>query len=185
MSMEQVEYLDIVDEEGNNTGEIIEKEKAHEKGILHKVAHIWILNQNNEILFQKRSSKKSRFPNLLDISAAGHISAGEKNNLAAIREIEEEIGLKVKETELGNSIKYSSRIDMDSFIENEVQYIYFIKLNFEKEKLLFSDGEVESCILLSFQNFQKKLRNSSELFVPHQKDYFDLVIENLKKLSDK
>jgi hypothetical protein len=38
-----MEYLDIVDENGNPTGEKVERAYAHKNGIRHRTAHVWIL----------------------------------------------------------------------------------------------------------------------------------------------
>ncbi len=71
------EYIDIFDENNNPTGEVKEKQQAHEDGNFHRTAHIWIINDKSELLLQKRSASKKTHPNFWDISAAGHIRAGE------------------------------------------------------------------------------------------------------------
>ncbi|MGN1182202.1 MAG: hypothetical protein ACI4SR_04275 [Faecalibacillus sp.] len=43
-----MEYLDIVDEKGNPTGQIIERQEAHKKGIRHRTSHVWILRKRNQ-----------------------------------------------------------------------------------------------------------------------------------------
>ena len=51
-----MEILDIVDESGSPTGETIDRETAHAKGILHRTAHVWLLRRRNgrtEVLLQK------------------------------------------------------------------------------------------------------------------------------------
>lgn len=40
-----MEYLDIVDEVGNPTGEIVEREYAHRHGIRHRTSHVWLLRK--------------------------------------------------------------------------------------------------------------------------------------------
>ncbi len=55
-----MEYIDIFDENNNPIGEIKEKTKAHDDGNFHRTAHIWIINDKNELLLQKRSAKKNR-----------------------------------------------------------------------------------------------------------------------------
>ena len=72
-----MEYIDIFDENNNPTGQIKEKGKAHEEGDFHRTAHVWIINDKNELLLQKRSANKKSHPNCWDISGAGHIKAGE------------------------------------------------------------------------------------------------------------
>ena len=36
------EFLDIVDENGQPTGEIVDRETAHVRGILHRTSHVWL-----------------------------------------------------------------------------------------------------------------------------------------------
>lgn len=56
-----MEILDICDELGNPTGKTVERKIAHQQGILHRTAHVWILRKKEnkiQILLQKRSEQK-------------------------------------------------------------------------------------------------------------------------------
>ena len=83
----KMEYIDIFDEFNNPIGIFKEKNQAHEDGDFHRTAHIWIINEKNEMLLQKRSATKKTHPNCWDISSAGHIRSGEDVKQGAIREI--------------------------------------------------------------------------------------------------
>ena len=39
------ELLDIVDEDGNPTGETVERGRAHREGIRHRTSHVWLLRR--------------------------------------------------------------------------------------------------------------------------------------------
>lgn len=91
-----MEYLDVLDRDGNLTGEKKSKLDVHKDGDWHKTVHIWIVTPKGELLIQKRSSEMDSYPDLWDISTAGHISAGEDSITSALRETEEELGLKLK-----------------------------------------------------------------------------------------
>lgn len=59
-----MELFDICDEQGNPTGDTVERSEAHAKGICHRTAHIWIAKQENgryKVLLQKRSMDKDSF----------------------------------------------------------------------------------------------------------------------------
>ena len=87
-----MELFDIIDENGNPTGKIVERSIAHAEGIPHRTAHIWIIrrrNEKTEILLQKRSRNKDSFPGKFDTSSAGHIQAGDEPMESALRELEE------------------------------------------------------------------------------------------------
>lgn len=92
-----IEYLDIVDENGEPTGEVTDREKAHREGIRHRTAHLWLLRKNTDgriqVLLQRRSPEKSSYPDCFDISSAGHIPAGVDYITSALRELKEELGV--------------------------------------------------------------------------------------------
>ena len=43
-----MEYLDILDKNGNKTGERKPRKEVHSKGYWHKGVHIWIINSKKE-----------------------------------------------------------------------------------------------------------------------------------------
>lgn len=91
-----MEYLDVVNEKGEPTGEIIERKAAHAQGVMHRTAHVWLLRKREnhiEILFQKRCEMKDSFPGCYDTSSAGHIPAGIDFAPSALRELKEELGM--------------------------------------------------------------------------------------------
>lgn len=95
-----MELMDVYDENGNLTGLVESREEIYKKGLWHKSCHIWIENDNKEILVQKRNPNKKTYPNLWAISVAGHVDSGETSKEAAIRELKEEVNLDIKEDEL-------------------------------------------------------------------------------------
>src|SRR3954469_11119213 len=87
------EYLDILNKKGEKTGETQTYELAHKHGLVHRSVHVWVVNSRKQILVQKRSSNKQAYPNYWDISAAGHISAGQTSLEGAQMETQQEIGM--------------------------------------------------------------------------------------------
>ena len=76
-----MENLDVLDNQGNKTGEIKSRDEVHKKGLWHRTVHIWIINSNNDILMQLRSPEKKSNPNKWTTSASGHLSAGATHRL--------------------------------------------------------------------------------------------------------
>lgn len=73
------EFFDVVDETGQPTGEIISRDEAHQKGTLHRTAHVWLVKKKPEgydILLQKRSEEKDSFPGMYDTSPACRLIRG-------------------------------------------------------------------------------------------------------------
>lgn len=97
------EYLDVIDEEGNLTGEIVDRKTAHREGIRHRASHLWLVRNKDgkiQVLLQKRSPSKEAFPNCYDISSAGHVPAGEDFETTAVRELNEELGIRADKKDL-------------------------------------------------------------------------------------
>jgi len=89
---EPEEAFAVVDEMDRTIGAVARSE-VHGNNLLHRAVHIFIFNRDGEVLLQKRSRWKDRHPNLWDSSAAVHVSAGEEYDAAALRELEEELGI--------------------------------------------------------------------------------------------
>jgi isopentenyldiphosphate isomerase len=92
------EMLDILDETGRPTGEVRAKSEAHRLGLWHRCFHCWICGSDPEgsyLLLQRRAATKDTWPGYLDVTAAGHLAAGEET-IDGLREVEEELGLRVE-----------------------------------------------------------------------------------------
>lgn len=141
------ELFDVYDENGNWTG-IAERSEAHARGLWHHTVHCWLVRKemddtqgaaNVRILFQRRSANKDTNPDCYDITAAGHLEAGESPQ-AVIRELEEELGIQVTFDQLFEygiiREQASGVVRGKPYIDAEVSYVY---------------GLVTSMPLMSFQ----------------------------------
>jgi isopentenyldiphosphate isomerase len=92
------ELVDVRDgETGERTGEVVWKSEAHRRGLWHRCFHCWVFGAGvggPYLLVQRRSATKDTWPGYLDVTAAGHLAAGEEP-LDGLREVEEELGLRV------------------------------------------------------------------------------------------
>ena len=89
------EMIDVLDENGVKTGEVVTRKEVHKKGLWHRIIVVAIIDNNNQLLMQQRSYQKDTNPGKWDISVAGHVSAGQTSLEAAIREVEEEVGIHI------------------------------------------------------------------------------------------
>ena len=95
------EILDIFNEKYEHIGEA-DRDTVHKEGYWHQTFHCWIITSHdgeNYVLLQKRAAGKKTAPNKLDISAAGHLLAGE-TKADGIREVEEELGIAASTTKM-------------------------------------------------------------------------------------
>jgi len=86
------EFLTIVDE-NDRPLKSMDRATIHRDNLLHRAVHILLVNHRGELLLQKRSYRKDRFPRRWDSSAAGHVDADESYQDCAKRELREEVGV--------------------------------------------------------------------------------------------
>ena len=173
-----MEYIDIFDENNNPTGEIKEKVQAHEDGNFHRTAHIWIMNNKKELLLQKRSATKKSHPNCWDISGAGHIKAGETVLEGAIRELKEELGIKINASDL----KFIAIVKSTKIPKNmEFAYVYLLRCNEKVENYIFEDDEVSEVKYVYFEELEKMVANREKGLLIHEEEYnklFEFIRKN-------
>ncbi len=87
------EMFDVVDQEDRVLYQS-PRSVVHANRWLHRAVHIFVLNSRGELLIHRRSATKDEAPLKYTSSASGHLSAGEDYGTAAVRELEEELGLK-------------------------------------------------------------------------------------------
>ena len=162
---ENLEWLDIVNENGEPTGKTIDRASAHQKGIRHRTVHIWVLREENgkkQILLQKRSMEKESYPGEYDTSAAGHVTAGDLPLHAACRELEEELGIHAAEEELELIGTFTNRYDAmfhgSLFRDNEFTFVYRYKGTVELENLMLQKEEIESAGWFDFDAVDQACR---------------------------
>jgi 16S rRNA (adenine1518-N6/adenine1519-N6)-dimethyltransferase len=86
------EWFDVVDDADQVTGRAMRGE-VHARGLLHRAVHIFVFNKRGEILLQQRSLLKDAHPGVWGSSVSGHVDSGEDYDEAAVRELEEEMGI--------------------------------------------------------------------------------------------
>jgi isopentenyl-diphosphate Delta-isomerase len=183
--MDREENVDVLNSSGKKTGRVVTKSQVHKLGLWHSAAHIWIYNSKGELLLQKRSMQKENYPGLWDISVAGHVSAGEKPKEAAIRELSEELGIKVDPKKLKKIFVTKASIDhKDTYHDREFDYVYILKSEIPPNKLKLQKEEVSAIELISLQKFEKELKNKkmTKRYVLHT-DLFKVIAAVRKELK--
>jgi len=174
------EFVDVLTEEGEQTGEICYKTKAHQLGLWHASAQVWFVTSDNEVLLQKRALNKDTYPGLWDISVAGHLSAGDTPKQAAVREIKEEIGLQIEESQLCFlKLLKRSKIPKVGFLDNEFNFLFAVKQDIVIEDLKLQKEEVAEVKLISITDFKEQLKQNKDLFVSHGEEYYTYIIKEL------
>ncbi len=163
-----MEYLDIVDENGNPTGEVVDRVQAHKEGIRHRTSHVWIVRKHSDkvqILLQKRCATKDSFPGCYDISSAGHIPAGVDYVPSAVRELKEELGLDIEPSELIDcglhDLSARAAFHGADFVDNQISKVFLLWKDVETDTLQIQKEELESVKWMDFDACMEAVRENS------------------------
>jgi isopentenyldiphosphate isomerase len=196
------ELLDILDETGRPTGEVIAKSEAHRLGLWHRCFHCWICGSDTAgsyLLLQRRAATKDTWPGYLDITAAGHLSAGEET-IDGLREIEEELGLKVDPGRLIPLGTIKIEQQLPAGCDREFHEVFLLNDDTPPENLHLQKEEVDAVYRLDLedvgplyatggapaleykQSRPTATRINLEEFVPKNEDYLAQIAEAARQL---
>jgi isopentenyldiphosphate isomerase len=147
-----VEIIDVYDENMNPKTQM-SRDDAHALGEWHRSIHCWIVRPVGPgyVLFQKRGREKKLFPNMLDITAAGHYSAGEKPE-DGTREILEELGLAIQYSDL---IPLGVKFDIAKvagIVNREFCDVYLLSRTEDPAEYNMDPKEVEGLVQISIKD---------------------------------
>ncbi|WP_335871767.1 NUDIX hydrolase [Bacillus sp. 2205SS5-2] len=204
----ETEKLAIFDENYIKIG-VKTRDEIHRQGYWHETFHCWFLKREERedyLYFQLRSKEKKDYPALFDITAAGHLLENESVE-EGVREVKEELGVNLLFSELVSLgvMKYSVR--NNELVDNELANVFLYLL--PKEEVAFSVGkaEVAGVVKVGLSSFYQLIRSEVEAvrvegfqelnngvkveivkdvtlqeFVPHELEYFEAVVEKVKKV---
>jgi isopentenyldiphosphate isomerase len=161
-----IELIDVLTPDGRPTGACKPKTDIHRDGDWHRAAHIWIVSLDGRVLIQRRSLRKENNPGLWDVSAAGHLSAGESAIDAAVRETFEELGLELKRDELKfvATLRESCVLNNNTYYDNEFHEIFLARRDVDIASLKLDPKEVAEV------KWVHELW-PDDSFVPHREEY--------------
>jgi len=87
------ELVAIVDKRNRVVGALPRRE-MRAGNLPHRATYILVFNPRGELYVQKRTQSKDVFPGYYDVAAGGVILAGESYEAGALRELEEELGIR-------------------------------------------------------------------------------------------
>lgn len=178
------EYIDIVTKDGKPTGRSAPKSEIHSEGHYHHTIHVWLYTKTGEILLSQRSACKVICPLLWDVSAAGHIDAGEGMINAAVREVQEEIGLMIHENDLEKIGVFECFQSYDNgIVDNEFHNTYISQLKVDISKLILQKDEVEAVKLVTLEEFKILINHigCDNHFVASNKRYYEFVLNTIEE----
>ena len=171
-----MELIKIVDEKGCFTGTIMDKEKAHDLNLLHWEVAVFLLNDKNETLLQKRSKNKRFGPNKWGL-CAGHVDADEELEDAAIREVYEEIGLKISK----NDLHLLDEINVKKREQNSnITRCYYVICNKQENEFTIQEEELSEVKWVNIDELINRIKNNDDSLTLKENRIY--LLERLKKI---
>ena len=164
-----MEYWDVLDENGNPTGEIMKKydEKVFERGLYHLGSDLWPINSENKILIQKRSSQKRLEPNVWAMTG-GSVIVGENSKQTIIRESKEELDINVNCDDLKLITRFKTgNVWIDTYI---------IKKDYDISKMKFKEDEVSEVKWASFEEIDDLVNKGQ--FIKNRWEFVSKFLKN-------
>ena len=157
----------MLSKDGVRTGRAKPKADVHRDGDWHLASHVWLVTPDHRVLLQRRSPVKENWPDLWDISVAGHVSAGESAIDAAIREAHEELGLALRANELTHlgTLRWHAVLNGGAYIENEFHEVFIASRELDLARLVLDPEEVADVALVRPEEIERYD------VVPHNEEY--------------
>ena len=118
------------------TNHVITRGDDIPKDLYHLVVHVCIFNAKNQMLIQQRQTFKEGWPNMWDVTVGGSAIIDENSRQAAMREVAEELGLKI---DLENTSPVITKYFSEGFDD-----IYILEKEIDISKLTLQYEEVQA-----------------------------------------
>ena len=168
-----MELVDIYNNKHELTG-LKKERKELQNGEYRLSCFVWIINDKNELLIQQRLASAKKCPNMWETCSGGAVS-GDTAKTGILREIEEELGIKVKEE---NLTYIGSVIRLMDYVE-----VFVLKENIDVKDVKIQEDEVQDVKWVSIPEFENMIDSgivsdtSYFLFKEYYKNFYNKYID--------
>ena len=166
-----MEKLDLYNYKRQKTDKIISRDEKIPQNYYRLVVHACIFNSKGELLIQQRTKNKKHWPCLWDLSVGGGVQSGEDSQDAIKREVMEELGVEIDNTNLSPAVSINFSQGFDD--------TYIIKMDVDINDLILQQCEVQRVKWATKKEVFQLLENNQ--FIPYKNGYIDLIFEMLNK----
>lgn len=139
------EFVNIIDENDRITDRSKPRSLVHRDGELHPTVHVWLIRRRDMgiyVLMQKRSATKDIYPDMWDVSSAGHVRQGQEYGTTAIKETREELGLEITREQLEFlGFRKNSHIE-ENISDNEITAVFMCREDIDESMINPNPSEV-------------------------------------------
>ena len=170
------EKVILVDKNDKEVGSM-EKQEAHIKGLLHRAFSVFIFNDKNELLLQRRALKKYHSGGLWTNTCCSHPRKNETTLDAANRRLVEEMGMRCIIKKQFDFI-YKAQLD-NNLYEHEFDHVFF---GFSNEQPQINTEEVEEYTYKTLEDIGNEIKKTPEKYTEWFKICFKEVIKSHKNI---
>lgn len=161
------EQFDVCDSSDRVIGQA-PRSVVHAHRWLHRAVHIFVFNTRGQLLVHKRSATKDECPSRYTSSASGHLSAGEDYQTAAVRELQEELGLNAP-------LEWLHKFPAGAATSYEHSGLYRTVTD---EPPVFDPGEIESGAFYDLAEIAAWVKSAPDDFTPCFRTLFEWYFSN-------
>lgn len=163
--MADTEVVVLVNEQNHELG-TAPKASVHTSDTpLHRGFSLFLFNLNGDLLLTQRAKSKKAFPGYWTNTVCGHPAPGERVTEAAVRRLEQELGIGIPLDAVKEVAQYRYRFaDHNGIVENEICPVMVAKVDATDPKP--APGEVENWKWVTWQSFLDDIIRTPQYFSP-------------------
>ena len=165
-----VELWDVYDINRTKTNRTWVRGKKLQPSDFFLVIHVCIFNSNGEMLIQQRQSFKEGWPNMWDLTVGGSAIAGDTSQMAAQRELLEELGLQIDFQCICPYLTINFEYGFDD--------IYLIEKDVDLHTLTLQYEEVQNVKWASKNEIIEMIKNGE--FIPYYESLIHFLFDSRK-----
>ena len=166
------EKVILVDKNDNEVC-TMEKQEAHVKGLLHRSFSVFIFNDKNELLLQRRAVKKYHSGGLWTNTCCSHPRQNEKTKDAAKRRLLEEMGMRSTLIKQFDFV-YKAKLD-NNLYEHEFDHVFF---GFTNDLPIINPEEVEEYTYKTLEDIGNEMKSIPDKYTEWFKICFREVVNS-------
>jgi isopentenyl-diphosphate delta-isomerase len=167
-----IEKVILVDKNDNELG-TMEKQEAHVKGLLHRAFSVFIFNDKNELLLQRRAVNKYHSGGLWTNTCCSHPRQNEKTEDAAKRRLLEEMGMRSTLKKQFDFV-YKTKLD-NNLYEHEFDHVFF---GFTNDLPIINPEEVEEYTYKTLEDIGNEMKTTPDKYTEWFKICFREVVNS-------
>ena len=150
---------------------LMEKIQAHKNGLLHRAFSVFLFNNEGKMLLQQRSSTKYHSPDQWTNACCSHPRENETYLDAAIRRVNEELGISCQ---LEEKFHFIYKADVGQGLwEHELDHVFIGEYNGEYQ---LNPDEVSAIRFVTLEELDHEVAQQPEMFT----EWFKIILKEYR-----